>query len=312
MHQNNSNELLRIENLLEQGKISNDEAELLIEAITELDDADNLQKGNQEAYFKNTIQEVPVSSVLSTPALPTPAPPTPPAVPKTPTVPDTSKMNIEVDFSDDALDSGISNDNSDDFSVVKSEPKQWLTVKVSAGSVTIKGVSGLSKPVVKNMNGVSSQSIQENSGAYSITGNFGDTTLEMPNTMGLKLDVSAGEAKVSDVAFLKGSNSVGSVQASRIGGLDFKVDAGEFNASALLDTGNHRLRVKAGSAKLEVLDGSSLDIIGTCNLGSFKVPDTFSTQSNPIKGKFEGKIGSGKAKLKVKVQAGEVRIVEGK
>ena len=278
MSQENRTELSRIESLLEQGKINNDEAALLIDALVETSDASNNPINSDPEIPKQPVPPVPKEAV----------PPTPPPAPFSP-----------VDFT-----------NTSEPQTSESEPTQWLSVKVGVGSVTIKGKDGLSKPVIKRVAGISTQTLQENNGNYSITGGFSDMTVEMPSSMGLKLNVTAGDAKVKNIAFLKGNNSVGSVSAKAIGGLDFQVDAGEFTASALLTTGQHSLGLKAGSAKLELLEGSSLDVTGSCSLGSFKVPESFSSQHKNLNGNFEGKIGTGTAKLAIAVQAGEIRITE--
>lgn len=271
----NQIELSRIESLLEQGKINIDEATLLIDAIVETVDAPD-----------NPMNSEAINSEAITP---------PPPAPFSP-----------VDFTKTSV------------TQTESEPTHWLTATVSAGSITIKGDATLSKPVIEEVHGINidgSKELKEENGNYRIDSSFDAMILRLPPNMGLHLSVSAGEAKVTDVAFLKGNNSVGSVQAKRVGGLDFKVEAGDFVGSALLTKGEHRLSVKAGSAKLELLAGSSLDLSGTCNLGSFTVPENFSTKDNPIKGSFQGVIGTsligtGTATLKVKVQAGDVRITE--
>ena len=279
-------ELSRVEALLEQGKINNDEAALLIDALVETVDT-------------NETSDIPRNLDPLTPKQPTPPEAAPP--PPAPFSP--------VDFTNKSESQAAESEPTE------SEPTQWLSVKVGVGSVTIKGKDGLSKPVIKRVTGISTQSLQENNGNYSIAGGFSDMTVEMPSSMGLKLNVTAGDAKVKNIAFLKGNNSVGSVSAKAIGGLDFQVDAGEFTASALLATGQHRLGLKAGSAKLELLAGSSLDVTGSCNLGSFKVPESFSSQQKNLNGSFEGTIGTGPigtstAKLAISVQAGEIRISE--
>jgi len=324
MNPENNNELTRIESLLTQGKISDDEAALLVDAIvdseygesestdSEINAPESKDKNASSTHQKQSDIPVPPAPPVPPVSPVPPIPPTPPAPPETPTQvkpsspPTPQTVSSVSDFFDD---SQYSDEQDSDVSDI-AQPKQWLTVKLGVGSITIKGISDLSKPVVKNIEGVIHGAIQETNGNYSISGALSDTTIEMPANMGLKLDVAAGEATVSDVAFLKGGNSVGSVQAKRIGGLDFKVEAGELSANALLTSGNHRLRVKAGSAKLELLEGSSLTVAGSCNLGSFKVPEDFSTEHNSIKGKFEGKIGTGSGKLNVKVQAGEVTILK--
>ena len=286
MNPESNNELARIESLLTQGKINDEEAALLIDAIVDSNFNEN-----------NSSDKIEVSEI------PMPVEPTPPPIPKEPTPPVEPQPPLDITSqSKDIKDS-------ENYSSSESEPTQWLSVKVGVGSVKINGKASLSKPVIKRVAGISTQTLQENDGDYSIAGGFSDMTVEMPSGMGLKLNVTAGDATVNNVAFLKGNNSVGGVHATAIGGLDFQVDAGEFTASALLAKGQHRLKLKAGSARLELLEGSSLEVSGTCNLGSFKVPDSFSTEHKSIRGNFEGKIGAGTGNLKVKVQAGEVSIV---
>lgn len=123
----------------------------------------------------------------------------------------------------------------------------------------------------------------------------GDIELKLPKGWGLEVDGKAGEVDVKDVACLRGRVLAGNVELERVHGLDLSVRAGNVEGSLLLTEGQHHLKVSMGNAELKLLEGSNVKVTPHVSLGNV------SPHHPPV-------MGEGRALLDVTVSMGNVEI----
>lgn len=100
----------------------------------------------------------------------------------------------------------------------------------------------------------------------------GELDLRIPAGWGLELDGKAGDIEIDGVAFVRGRLLAGDIELREVGGLDLDVKAGNIEGSALLQGGSHRLRIEMGNAQVRLLPGSSVKVKAGVGLGNLETP----------------------------------------
>ncbi|PZA06706.1 MULTISPECIES: hypothetical protein [unclassified Meiothermus] len=100
----------------------------------------------------------------------------------------------------------------------------------------------------------------------------GELDVRLPPGWGLELDGKAGDIEIEGVAFVRGRLLAGDIELREVGGLDLDVKAGNIEGSALLREGSHRLRIEMGNAQVRLLPGSSLKLKAGVGLGNLETP----------------------------------------
>jgi len=263
----------RIRTLLEEGKITREEAERLLAALQEIDEG--------ESAAEDVTGDVEVTDV-------------------------------------EGVETASKSAPESSASVSNSKPRAWVEVDMSAGSLNVSVDPSLEEPTFftkgrgkgsLERDGEGWQARFKGQGEKSWLGGEPFTaTLRIPEGCGVVLDGRAGTVSLADVPYLKGDMRAGTLQASGLGGLDLDMRAGTFEAAFLLTEGNHRLTMRAGTATLTLLSGSSVQVTGDVTAGSLSLPDTFTRDDRIAGASFEGTLGAGTATLALKQKAGTLKV----
>lgn len=163
------------------------------------------------------------------------------------------------------------------------EVGKWLEVSLLAGNLDITVDASLDRPVVREQDAA----VEMHDGGARIrqwadgdgSGGFldrlvrgaqkSDLDVAIPAGWGIDLDIKGGEATIGGaVPFVRGRMSAGNLRIRDTAGIDVTVAAGELRAGLRISRGEHRAEVKVGSARLSFLPGSSVEIDGRVSIGS--------------------------------------------
>lgn len=272
-------ERARIEALLASGKITQDEANLLLSALAEAEEAN--QTFEQVDQAVGQIRVEPVKQV------------TPEASAQAPT---------------------------------GSDKLRWVKIELTAGNLTVNTDPTLSEPRVTSKHGLSDVQIVAEDSNYRVRASgekdagwfgflkgatFADVEVAVPQGFGLEISTRAGNVTVNGTPYLKGSVSAGQLVARDIGGLDVEVRAGNFEGSARLNSGQHRLSVAAGNAELKILPESDYRLSGSVVMGNLETTGRYKNNSSGMRQTVNVLHGEGKADLRVDVKMGNCWIDTG-
>lgn len=281
----------RIQALLESGRITEAEADLLFAA---LDESETQKPADEAAQLQaappqQTVQPTP--AVIPTPPLPVEAqPPQPPEPPPGPAP------------------------------IPGATPATWTKLLGFCGDLTVQGDPGLSTPVVTG-----NAMLERTPAGYLIRTPpggeegakgwlsrlhraAGDVEVRLPADMGLELGIAAGDGEVHGVKRIKGNFAGGDFEVSGAEHVDLTVTAGDVTLKLQPRGGEQRLRATSGDVDIIFLAGSSVAVSGSATCGDLDVPPTFTRQGGFPGRKFEGTLGAGEARLDLRLTAGDVDI----
>lgn len=133
--------------------------------------------------------------------------------------------------------------------------------------------------------------------------------LKIPKDYGLELKMKTGQVQVcGELSYLKGSILAGEVDVEAARGVDLSLSAGELNLGLRLLEGKHRVQASVGEVNLTLLSGSSVRVEGRSSIGDVRVGTRFEKEAQGIGHGFRGQIGSGDADLSVRVSTGAVKV----
>jgi DUF4097 and DUF4098 domain-containing protein YvlB len=267
----------RIHALLSEGKISQEEADMLLEALAETEEA--------ERELDAVRDELDALGEKRAPEPPNPSEPPP--------------SQAGTASSRDAVE----------------EVRGWVKLSAAAGSVDVSVDETLNKPAAES-HGKGEFTLEQQDKDWQVTfrsarqewpfswGSHAKLTLRVPAGYGLELDGKAGTFRIDGVPFLKGSMKAGTLTASGLGGLDLDMKAGTLALSMRPTSGHHRLDMKAGTATIRLLAGSDVRVEGDVKAGSATLPKGFARKDELISSSFSGQLGSGRATLQLSQKAG--------
>lgn len=286
-NQNNSTEHARVQALLDSGRITQDEAEILFAAL----DEEPQNPSPSSVAAAPTSRET--SSAASVPLPPEPkkaSPPQPPELPRIP--PEVGKVPQQT---------------------------QWLKLSGFCGDLSVEADPYLNTPLVTGK-----ATLERTETGYLIRtppetkgeGNWltrlhqaaGDVKVRLPADMGLDLRIAAGDGEVRGVKTVKGSFTGGDFKLSGTETVDLAVTAGDVTLKLRPQTGEQRLRTTSGDVNLTFLVGSSVSVSGSATSGDLKLPPGFSRDGGFVGGNFEGVLGAGDARLELRLTAGDVTL----
>ena len=254
----------RIQALLGEGKITQEEAERLLAALQEIDESADDDAAEEEG---ETSRE----NVVSSPG------------------------------------AGISSG---------AETRAWVEVDMSAGSLNVSVDPSLTEPTfflrgrgkgTLERDGEGWQACFKGEGKDWLKSENFTVTLHIPEGCGIGLNGRAGTVRL-DVPHLKGEMRAGTLRANGLNSLELNMRAGTLEAALLLTEGEHWLDMKAGTAKLTLLSGSSVQVTGDVQAGSLSLPEAFTRDDRIAGASFSGTLGAGAARLSLRQKAGTLRV----
>lgn len=202
-------------------------------------------------------------------------------------------------------------------------PLRWLEVNTFAGDIDIKAEPGLTQPVIREGN---LELTPEGARAGMFAGDEGQANImdrlidgfrnaslkvRIPTDWGVRFDVKGGDIDIEGpVAAVIGTLAAGDLEIKDTRAVDVNVIAGEAEVGLRADSGEHRVRVRVGTAEVRVLPGSSLNVDAGVNIGSIRAPGLNSVSSG-IGMKAAGLIdngGTGSGNLSIEVVTGEAEL----
>lgn len=286
-NQNNSTEHARVQALLDSGRITQDEAEILFAAL----DEEPQNPSPSSVAAAPTSRET--SSAASVPLPPEPkkaSPPQPPELPRIP--PEVGKVPQQT---------------------------QWLKLSGFCGDLSVEADPYLNTPLVTGK-----ATLERTETGYLIRtppeskneGNWltrlhqaaGDVKVRLPENVGLDLRIASGDGEIRGVRAVKGSFTGGDFKLIDAETLDLTVTAGDVTVKLRPQMGEQRLRATSGDVNLTFLAGASVTVSGSATCGDLTLPQTFSRSGGFVGGNFEGTLGAGEAHLELHLTAGDVTV----
>lgn len=302
------NDRERILNLLKDGRITSDEAALLMDALEE---ADTPRRG--------FVAPVP------------PVPPTPPvhSNPKRAVLEDdrpqglrwvkahlsSNSLSVRLDDSlekpllrGDLLELSIKEEGTDILIGDRQERRGKGSTKVLGVNISWDFDSDVDEPELVLPIGwgldatLQSGDLQAHGIEY-VRGEImsGDVSLEGVDRA--SLNVYSGDVRAEAVGLLSGAVFSGDVSLNAVRGVDLEVSSGDLEADLYLTEGHHHLRVMSGDASLRLGD-SSVQVEGRVDHGDLHTDHELLRQ----KRNFKGTLGAGTAQLKINVNSGDLNI----
>jgi hypothetical protein len=282
----NPSERERIQALLDEGRLSETEAQLLFEALE--DDPE------VEAMLSVDVQ----NAVY-------PEPPQP-QVPHPPTPPEPPAAQAEL------------------IGATKPEDVRWVRVEMFAGNLELEVDPDLTAPTFEGQaelrqqgrNYEVRQQRRKSSGLLEdvLEGTFAfleakRLVVRIPKGYGVDLNMKAGNAEIRGVPTLRGKMVAGNLNAWELGGIALDLKAGNLDASLKLTEGQHTLDLKAGGGRVRFLPGSDVQVTGEVKAGNFESRSpAFEYRRSYVGGTFHGTLGSGQASFTVQQKAGNLEL----
>ena len=283
----------RVRALLDEGKISQEEAADLLDVLgdeeetgigTASEDAASEGANSEGAtQSEGEREDIEVTEDGAEKAVADPPPPLPPPAPAPPDAPDTLR---------------------------------WVRVFMLAGNLEVWVDEGLEHPVTEGEVKLTQEGqnyVVRQTSKVDFLNNLMNSQriveLTLPVGYGVDLDMKGGNVDLHDVPFLKGKMMAGNVDAQVLGGIQLNMRAGNLDASLRLTEGKHRLDLKAGNGELRFLPGSSVTVSGEVKVGGVETRGgAFVFERAITGGKLHGAVGAGRASLEISQTAGNLEL----
>lgn len=211
----------------------------------------------------------------------------------------------------------------------------WVVIEMLAGDIDIRLDASLSEPVVSKGKAYfdkagsiymlkRNKAKQDSSGDYLkeignmvaslLNGLHGDLKLLIPPGFGVEIHSKAGDVDVQGAAFLKAHLLAGDLDAKDIGGIELHMAAGDVDVSLNIQEGQHSINLTAGDVDIELLPGSSLKLEGSVSMGDFKltapktIENSLKINNTLMGGDFSAVIGDGEASLSIDLSTGDLDV----
>lgn len=267
----------RILKLLEDGKITKDQAEELLEALDAAEEAEARASNAAEDFLKlerrrypeiikseggdvavlpKPVLAIPISEIISEKLLEAsindvlmPLPPIPPVL-----TPDSLVYELA----------------SEEFERNLPKGPRWVRVVSVSGDVTVRVDPELVNPVAHGDNGPLPITTPAGKGKLTITALNEDLDLVLPLGHGVILDVKSGDVEIQE-CFAIGQVLSGDVSLESVSGVILTVMSGDVNGTLLINEGKHAIKVMSGDADICLLSGSSVSVQGVVRSGNINV-----------------------------------------
>jgi hypothetical protein len=135
--------------------------------------------------------------------------------------------------------------------------------------------------------------------------------VDVPEGMGVELDVKAGDVSVRGVAHVRGRMLAGDLVIDGASFVDVDKKAGDFEARIRPTVGKQRLVAKAGDLDVVLLPGSDVRISASVKVGDLRIRgEGFegSRESHGIGHRQSLTLGAGTAELELRLSAGSLTL----
>jgi len=133
----------------------------------------------------------------------------------------------------------------------------------------------------------------------------------LPPTMGVELDVKAGDVRLSGVSHVRGRMLAGDLSIDGAAYVDIDKKAGDLDIRMRPVQGQQRVIAKAGDVDVTLLPGSDVRVQADVKVGDLRVDGAGllgERTSAGIGQRYGGSLGAGTAELTVRLTAGSLRL----
>lgn len=297
----------RIEALFEEGRLTRQQADELLLALSGLDGDQPVQTVASAAAEKTSAEPAPAARAAERPreplALQRPFAPAAGATAREPAAVSGSKPAAGQAGSDLAV-------------------PRWLDLSLLAGNITVTVDPGISEPesdgdlmLEKTETGMKVEQWPRDSRQGFLDNildgaRMADLDLRLPASWALRLNVKAGNVDISGpLRQLAGRVHAGDVDVEEVHAIDLKLSAGNVTAGLLLQDGKHRISSSAGNLNTRLLAGSSVRIDGSVRIGNISSSDGLKRQSRGLGASISGSVGTEPAaELELRLTTGDLKI----
>ena len=161
-----------------------------------------------------------------------------------------------------------------------------VEAEVSGGNLTLSSISGLARLEVSGGN------------------------ITVAETGSLRAEVSGGNLSAGAVTGpLELEVNGGNLSVAHSASLRAEINGGQLSWAGRLDSGRHTVEVNGGQATLRLDAASSVSIEAESTLGGVSASFPLHKTGGMMHSTYSGALGSGEAKLKCEVNAGQIRLV---
>jgi hypothetical protein len=307
----------RIHALRDQGRLTGEEADRLIAVLrgaapdAEADDTADA-----------TVDAAPVSADEPAAAVPqTPAPPARPTPPAPPAPADASSAARAPQPQPSAASGSAGPSSarpSDDMGV------PWLVTEMLAADLVVEAKAGIAAPSLRKP--VDDATLEPEGNGWRLryraewsnwsifgsrSGGPDRIEVDVPEGMGVELDVKAGDVTVRGVSHVRGRMLAGDLVIDGASFVDVDKKAGDFEARIRPTAGKQRLVAKAGDLDVVLLPGSDVRVAASVKVGDLRIRgEGFkgSRESQGIGHRQSLTLGAGTAELELRLSAGSMTL----
>ncbi len=303
----------RINVLRDQGRLTGAEADRLIAVLrgaapaAEID-ADSGAAADATAAAAPMSADEPAVAAPQAPLPPErPTPPTPPAPPAPPTAP-TPPTTPATRASRARDDMGV----------------PWLVTEMLAADLVVEAKPGIDTPSLRKP--VQDATLEREGDGWRLryrtewsnwsifggrSGGPDRIEVDVPEGMGVELDVKAGDVTVRGVSHVRGRMLAGDLVIDGASFVDVDKKAGDFEARIRPTAGTQRLVAKAGDLDVVLLPGSDVRVSASVKVGDLRIRgEGFkgSRESQGIGHRQSLTLGAGTAELELRLSAGSMTL----
>ena len=303
----------RINVLRDQGRLTGAEADRLIAVLRGAAPAAEID-ADSRAAADATADAAPMSAdepAVAAPQAPLPperpTPPTPPAPPAPPTAP-TPPTTPATRASRARDDMGV----------------PWLVTEMLAADLVVEAKPGIDTPSLRKP--VQDATLEREGDGWRLryrtewsnwsifggrSGGPDRIEVDVPEGMGVELDVKAGDVTVRGVSHVRGRMLAGDLVIDGASFVDVDKKAGDFEARIRPTAGTQRLVAKAGDLDVVLLPGSDVRVSASVKVGDLRIRgEGFkgSRESQGIGHRQSLTLGAGTAGLGLRLSAGSLTL----
>lgn len=199
--------------------------------------------------------------------------------------------------------------------------RRWLVVEMLAADLQVTPVAGSAEPRLRaSVEGATLQPdgdgwrlrYRRDGSSWWMMGNRPERIeVEVPEELGVDLDVKAGDVTLQGVRFVRGRMLAGDLAIDGAEYVDVDKKAGDFSARIRPKRGRQRLTSKAGDLDVTLLPGSDVRVNASVKVGDLRVEGAGMRgdhQSQGIGHRYQGTLGAGEAELELTLAAGSLTL----
>ncbi len=199
--------------------------------------------------------------------------------------------------------------------------RRWLVIEMLVADLHVTPVAGSTEPRLRTaVDGATLQPEGDGwrlryrlDGSSWFMGSYSPERIEVevPDELGVELDVKAGDVKLQGVRFVRGRMLAGDLVIDGAEYVDVDKKAGDFSARIRPGWGRQRLISKAGDLDVTLLPGSDVRVNASVKVGDLRVEGAClggERHSQGIGHRYQGTLGAGQAELELKLAAGSLTL----